>query len=70
MSAPELNKLLRTWARSADIEDGVVNAHGIRTATVAYEVGLLARIKELTGHFPIRSTLDYIDRSRLPQQLN
>ncbi|MGG7632839.1 tyrosine-type recombinase/integrase [Pseudomonas sp. ES1] len=68
MSAQELNKLLRTWTRSAGIEDGVVTAHGIRTATVAYEVGMLARISELTGHFPIRSTLNYIDRSRLPLQ--
>ncbi|PZW75183.1 hypothetical protein DFS21_11390 [Pseudomonas sp. 2848] len=68
MSAPELNKLLRTWARSAGFEDGVVTAHGIRTATVAHEVCLLTHIGELTGHFPIRSTLDYTDRSRLPLQ--
>ncbi|QOJ92781.1 MULTISPECIES: tyrosine-type recombinase/integrase [Pseudomonas] len=68
MSAYELNKLLRAWARSAGIEDGVVTAHGIRTVTVAYEVNMLARIRELTGHFPIRSTLNYIDRSLLPLQ--
>lgn len=37
-------------------------------ATVAHEVCLLTHIRELTGHFPIRSTLDYIDRSRLPLQ--
>ena len=70
MSAWELTKLLATWARSAGIEDGVVTAHGIRKTTVAYEVEMLARISESMGHYSTRSSLDYIDRSRLPLQFD
>lgn len=69
MSAPELNKLLITWARSAGIDDGVVTAHGIRNTTVAYEHGLLARSSELMGHYPSRSSLNYTDLGRIRQPL-
>lgn len=70
MSAWELTKLLATWARSAGIEDGVVTAHGIRETTMAYEVEMLARLSESMGHYSTRSSLDYIDRSRLPLQFD
>jgi len=69
MSATELNKLLSIWARSAGIEEGVMTAHGIRKTTVAYEVGMLPSISKLMGHYPSRSSLDYIDRDAISLRL-
>lgn len=60
MTAPELAKLLFTWAREANIEAGKLTANGIRKTTDVYQQHWMRRLGYQMGHRSPNSTLAYV----------
>lgn len=59
LSSDALRRICISWARKADIDEGLLTPHGIRRTTDKY-ADLMRVMGEMMGHHPLNSTLAYV----------